>query len=91
MFVPSRVLVDVSPLKRWAFRNLHAAPRLRQLILTDADAMGVEEFLVKIEVWGRLLDAETRGGSSRVHDDAYGYLGWPAVPQIGMEGKPFVR
>jgi hypothetical protein len=90
MLASSRVLVDVSPLKRWAFRNLHTAPRLRQLILTDADAMGVEEFLVKIEVWGRLLDAETRCGSSRVHDDPYGYNGWTAAPQIGSEGKQFV-
>lgn len=91
MSVPSRVLVDVSPLKRWASRNLHTAPRLRQLILTDADAMGVEEFMVKIEVWSRLLDAETRDSPQSLHDGAYGYYGWAAAPQIGSEEKQYVR
>ena len=34
------------------------------LIITDVDEMGVEEFLVKIDVWSRLLEAEAADGAS---------------------------
>jgi hypothetical protein len=35
------------------------SPILRQMILSDRDALSVEEFIVKVDLWGRLLREET--------------------------------
>ena len=56
-------VVDIRPLKGWVSRGLSASPYLRSLILSDRDVLSVEEFLVKIELWGRLLREES--GSKR--------------------------
>lgn len=51
--------VDIRPLKGWVSRNLSMSPYLRSMILSDRDVLSVEEYLVKIEVWSRLLKEET--------------------------------
>ena len=52
-------VVDIRPLKGWVSRGLSASPYLRSMILSDRDVLSVEEFLVKIDMWGRLLKEET--------------------------------
>jgi hypothetical protein len=52
-------VVDIRPLKGWVSRNLSASPYLRSMILSDRDELSVEEYLVKIEMWSRLLKEET--------------------------------
>ena len=54
-------VVDIRPWKGWVQRGLSASPILRSMILSDRDVLSVDEFLVKIELWGRLLREETAG------------------------------
>jgi hypothetical protein len=51
--------VDIRPLKGWVSRSLSLSPILRSMILSDRDVLSVEEYLVKVEVWSRLLKEET--------------------------------
>jgi hypothetical protein len=48
-------VVDIRSLKGWVQHGLSASPYLRSMILSDRDVLSVDEFLVKIELWGRLL------------------------------------
>jgi len=52
-------VVDIRPLKGWASHSLSVSPYLRSMILSERDVLGVEEFLVKIDLWSRLLKEET--------------------------------
>ena len=52
--------IDLESLKKWASINLTAAPYLRSLILSERDELSIEEFLVKVDIWVRLLTEETR-------------------------------
>jgi hypothetical protein len=57
--VGSGRVVDIRPLKGWVSRSLSASPYLRSMILSDRDVLSVEEYLVKIDMWSRLLKEET--------------------------------
>jgi hypothetical protein len=50
--------ISTIPLKNWGQHHLASAPNLRFLILTEKDEITCEEFLIKIEIWARLLDQE---------------------------------
>ena len=51
--------IDITSLKIWASSNLSPAPHLRHLITTERDELDVEEFIIKIDTWNRLLTEET--------------------------------
>jgi len=55
----SRRYINIQLLKTYAQRSLSVAPRLRFLILTEKDGLSIEEFLIKIDIWFRLLTEET--------------------------------
>ena len=50
--------VDIKSLKNWASTNLSVAPHLRSLLLTEKNELRVDEFLIKIDIWTRLLTEE---------------------------------
>jgi hypothetical protein len=52
--------IDIVSLKNWASSNLLPAPHLRSLIITEKDELDLEEFIVKIDIWAKLLAEETR-------------------------------
>ena len=52
-------VVDIRLFKVWASRSLSVSPIIRTMILSDRDVLCVDEFLVKIELWSRLLREET--------------------------------
>ena len=58
--IPRDKTVKIAEFKRWASENLGSAPRLRYLILSEKDELTYAEFLVKEEIWAKLLDEETR-------------------------------
>lgn len=51
-------MVDISRVKGWARLGLRGVPRLRSLILGERDQLGVEEYVILVGVWLRLLDDE---------------------------------
>jgi len=52
-------VVDIRLFKVWASRSLSVSPILRQMILSNREALSVEEFIVKVDLRGRLLREET--------------------------------
>ena len=53
-------VVGIIELKRWASENLRSAPGLRFLLLGERDELSLTEFLIKLELWSKLLAEETR-------------------------------
>jgi hypothetical protein len=51
--------INIQSLKNWASRSLSAAPYLKFLILSERNELSVEEFILKVDVWSRLLNEET--------------------------------
>jgi hypothetical protein len=62
--------VRIVALKRWASANLRSAPRLRFLLLSERDELSTTEFLIKMELWSKLLAEETRQ-SRKWYSDRY--------------------
>ncbi len=54
---PRPGLVDIRPLKRFAFQ-LPASSPLRSIILSEKDSVTVDEFLVKMDTWLKLSHLE---------------------------------
>lgn len=52
--------VRIVALKQWASANLRSAPRLRFLLLSERDELSPAEFLIKMELWSKLLSEESR-------------------------------
>ena len=50
--------VDIRQLKQFAFSRLRKKHILQKLILTDKDQLSVEEFIIKTEIWLKILDFE---------------------------------
>lgn len=50
--------VNILPLKEFAMENMKPYRISRNLILTETDVLSVDEFLVKIQVWLKVLDEE---------------------------------
>ena len=48
-------MVDIRSLKHFAFEMLPKEAPLRDLLLTEKDEMLAEEFLIKMEIWFKLL------------------------------------
>ena len=59
--------VNISRLKKWASIHLAAAPYLRSLILSERDELSIEEFLLKADIWVKLLAEETNPIKTCVH------------------------
>lgn len=51
----SKTKVDVRRLKNFAFQKLPKDSELRDILLTERDLLNINEFLVKIEIWLKLL------------------------------------
>jgi len=51
-------VIDIRPLKGFARKHLEGYPIVRELILSDNDRLPVEEFVMKVKIWLRLLEAE---------------------------------
>jgi len=47
--------VDIRELKRFAFESLPPGCPLRETLLYDRDELDLEEFLIKMEVWQKLM------------------------------------
>jgi hypothetical protein len=56
--LPCAALIDIIGLKRFASLKIPKSSMLRSLILAERDAIGVEEYAEKINVWLKLLDQE---------------------------------
>lgn len=50
--------VNLKKLKIFALENLRENSRLRKLLLLDDEELAPEEFLVKLDVWLKLLKME---------------------------------
>lgn len=48
-------MVNIRSLKQFAFEMLPKGSSLRDLLLTEKDALSAEEFLIKLDVWFKLL------------------------------------
>lgn len=57
--IPGANRLDIRRLKDFAMRNLPEDSKLRTLILSERDELSIEEFLVKMGVWLRLLTLES--------------------------------
>jgi len=56
----TRQHIDIQSLKQWASKSLPSTSHLKSLILTEKDEITAEEFVIKIDVWTRLLTEETK-------------------------------
>jgi len=50
--------INIRSLKELAMRKLPKESVLREVILSDKDELGVEEYLAKVDVWFKLLRRE---------------------------------
>lgn len=55
----SEISVNIKSLRKFANDKLPWNSILRELLLSESDLMDAEEFLVKMEVWLRLLRIES--------------------------------
>lgn len=51
--------INIRTLKEFAISNLQRGSPLRDVILSEKDEVGVEEFLAKLGIWLRLLRMES--------------------------------
>ena len=51
--------VKTEKLKKWAQASLPVDSNLRELLMLERDEIGAEEFIIKIDVWLKLLELET--------------------------------
>lgn len=51
--------IDIRSLKEFARQHLPRDSALREIILSDRDVLDAEEFLVKVDVWLKLLRMES--------------------------------
>lgn len=51
--------LDVHGLKHWAKENLPRTSQLRGVLLLEGDILPVEEFIVKMDIWLKLIDMES--------------------------------
>ena len=58
--VPDFYVVEIVVLKRWASVGLRSALRLCFLLLCEMEELSIGEFLIKMELWTKLLAEETR-------------------------------
>ena len=56
--------VNLKPLKKWVEENLPTNSTLRNIILSENDILSSEHFIVKIDVWQKLLRMESHQASS---------------------------
>jgi hypothetical protein len=50
--------VDIHRLKLWAEENLPKASHIRSIIQLEKDLLSAEEFIVKMDIWLKLIDLE---------------------------------
>jgi hypothetical protein len=48
-------IINIRSLKQFAFEMLPKESPLRDLLLTEKDEMPAEEFIIKLEIWLKLL------------------------------------
>jgi hypothetical protein len=48
-------MINIRSLKQFAFEMLPKESPLRDLLLTEKDELPAEEFLIKLDVWFKLL------------------------------------
>jgi len=46
-----KALIDISKLKKFAYKRLPRRSQLRDLIISEKELLCIDEFLAKIEVW----------------------------------------
>jgi hypothetical protein len=56
MLTPARV--DIRPLKRIAHDQLPRGSALREILLDEPNEMGIDEFLIKIDIWLKLMKVQ---------------------------------
>ena len=52
-------MIDIRSLKGFASERLHSGSGLRNVLLSERDQLGVNDFLAKMDVWITLLNLET--------------------------------
>lgn len=52
-------LLDIRPLKAFALQKLSTGSHLREILLREKDMLLVRDFLVKLDVWLKLLEIES--------------------------------
>lgn len=50
--------LDIQGLKLWAKENLPRTSQIRSILLLERDFLAVEEFIVKMDLWLKLIDLE---------------------------------
>jgi len=50
--------VNIHGLKLWAEQNLPKASHIRSILQLEKDSLTVEEFVVKMDIWIKLIDIE---------------------------------
>jgi len=50
--------VDIQGIKQWAKANLPANSHLYKLLLLEETQLDVDEFIVKMDLWMKLIDLE---------------------------------
>jgi hypothetical protein len=48
-------IINIRSLKQFAFEMFPKEPPLRDLLLTEKDEMPAEEFIIKLEIWLKLI------------------------------------
>jgi len=52
-------MIDIRSLKGFASERLHSSSGLRNVLLSERDQLGVNDFLAKMDIWITLLNLET--------------------------------
>jgi hypothetical protein len=55
-------MLDIKPLKRFALENLPPNSALRAILISEPDFVSVEEFLMKLGIWLKLVRFDDEAG-----------------------------
>jgi hypothetical protein len=53
--MPETIMINIRTLKQFAYELLPKESPLRDLLLTEKDELPADEFIIKLEIWLKLL------------------------------------